>query len=137
MEYGAKCFTPAIWFALPIAIAGKEHDVHTTDEKAEAAERLFAWALMLGCLTPTPVPLTPSQMSSYLVLLLLRLHLVMFPDRSHLYLSALNLGLSKASVSSLSCIWGNGLFISKRTSCTRKSLLFLQVVCCWGITNYL
>lgn len=44
---------------IPITITGKEHDVHTTDEEAEAAEGIFAWALMPGCQTPKVALLTP------------------------------------------------------------------------------
>ena len=44
---------------LPITVAGKEHDIHMTDEEAEAKKKLFAWALMPGCLTPMLVLLTP------------------------------------------------------------------------------
>lgn len=59
MEHGAKRFTPPIWFALPITITDKEHDVHTTDEEAEAAEGIFAWPLMPGCQIPKVALLTP------------------------------------------------------------------------------
>lgn len=44
---------------IPITITGKEHDAHKTDEEAEAAEGIFAWALMPGCQMPKVALLTP------------------------------------------------------------------------------